>query len=166
MFFIYLTLIISFLLDGVLSNYLDYMLGDITLFNPLLTIVALLVIYPFFKKDENKYLIIAFIVGFLYDLFYTNLLFTNAILFLLLAIIYKYLYKKLEVNILTTAFSICLIITIYEITLSFLLFIFNIVPITTSEVFYLIVHSLILNVIYGDILYLISRRTKRKRRLN
>ena len=107
MFFVYLTLIISFLLDGVLSNYLDYMLGDITLFNPLLTLVALLVIYPFFKKDENKYLIIAFIVGFLYDLFYTNLLFTNAILFLLLAIIYKYLYKKLEVNILTTAFSIC-----------------------------------------------------------
>ena len=56
MFFVYLTLIISFLLDGVLSNYLDYMLGDITLFNPLLTLVALLVIYPFFKKDENKYL--------------------------------------------------------------------------------------------------------------
>ena len=50
MFFVYLTLIISFLLDGVLSNYLDYMLGDITLFNPLLTIVALLVIYTFLKK--------------------------------------------------------------------------------------------------------------------
>ena len=86
MFFVYFILITSFLLDGILSNYLDYMLGDITLFNPLLTIIALLIIYPFFRKNDNQYLVIAFITGFLYDLFYTNLLFTNAILFLLLAI--------------------------------------------------------------------------------
>ena len=86
-------------------------------------------------------------------------------LFLLLALIYSYLYKKLEVNVLTTAFSICLIISIYEIILAFLLFIFDIVPVTLSEVSYLIVNSLLLNVIYGEILYLISRITKRKRRL-
>ena len=166
MFFVYFILITSFLLDGILSNYLDYMLGDITLFNPLLTIIALLIIYPFFRKNDNQYLVIAFITGFLYDLFYTNLLFTNAILFLLLAIIYKYLYKKLAFNIITMSFSIILIITIYETILSFLLFIFNIVPITVTDVTYLIIHSLILNIIYGDILYLIASRTKRKRRLN
>ena len=93
MLFVYITVIISFLLDGVLSNFLNYMLGDISIFNPLLTIVAIIMIYPYFKKDENKYLITSFILGFLYDLFYTNLLFTDAILFLLLALIYSYLYK-------------------------------------------------------------------------
>lgn len=166
MLFVYITVIISFLLDGVLSNFLNYMLGDISIFNPLLTIVTIIMIYPYFKKDENKYFITSFILGFLYDLFYTNLLFTDVILFLLLALIYSYLYKKLEVNVLTTAFSICLIISIYEIILAFLLFIFDIVPVTFSEVSYLIVNSLLLNVIYGEILYLISRITKRKRRLN
>ena len=64
------------------------------------------------------------------------------------------------------SFSILLIITIYETILSFLLFIFNIVPITFTDVTYLIIHSLILNIIYGDILYLIASKTKRKRRLN
>ena len=56
-------------------------------------------------------------------------------------------------------------ISIYEIILAFLLFIFDIVPVTFSEVSYLVVNSLLLNVIYGEILYLISRITKCKRRL-
>ena len=54
MLFVYITVIISFLLDGVLSNFLNYMLGDISIFNPLLTIVTIIMIYPYFKKDENK----------------------------------------------------------------------------------------------------------------
>lgn len=42
MLFVYITVIISFLLDGVLSNFLNYMLGDISIFNPLLTIVTII----------------------------------------------------------------------------------------------------------------------------
>ena len=54
MLFVYITVIISFLLDGVLSNFLNYMLGDISIFNPLLTIVTIIMIYPYFKKDEKS----------------------------------------------------------------------------------------------------------------
>ena len=69
------------LLDGVLSNFLNYMLGDISIFNPLLTIVTIIMIYPYFKKDENKYFITSFILGFLYDLFYYKINYTIYVYF-------------------------------------------------------------------------------------
>ena len=78
-------LIISFILDGVLTNFLPYGVENISLFTPLLTIVALVVIYNFFYHEEKKYYILSFIVGILYDLFYTNLLFLDGLLFLLIA---------------------------------------------------------------------------------
>ena len=75
-------IIISLLLDGILSNYLPYLVNDLSLFTSLFTLVSIFIIYPFFKKKEKKYLITIFIIGIIYDLFYTNLLFFNGVLFL------------------------------------------------------------------------------------
>ena len=77
-------MIVSFILDGLLTNYLPYLVGDLSWFTPLLTVVSLFMIYPFYRKEEKKYFIIVFILGLLYDLFYTNLLFFNGVLFILI----------------------------------------------------------------------------------
>lgn len=74
-------LVISFFLDGILSNFLPYMVGDLSFFTPMLTITSLVVIYPFFTKHKKTYFIICFVTGIIYDFMYTNLLFYNAILF-------------------------------------------------------------------------------------
>ena len=166
MIFQIIIVIISFLLDGILSNFLPYMTNDLSLLTPYFTIVSLIIICPFFKKERNKYYILVGITGFLYDLFYTSLLFANAIFFLLLALIIDYLYKKLESNLLTNLFFIILIIMIYHLIYSLSLLIFNVVPININNILYLIGNSLILNIFYGEILYLICKYLPHKRHIN
>ena len=52
---------------------------------------------------------------------------------------------------------IVLVITIYEVLTASILLVFNIVPITFYKVIYKISHSLILNIIYGELLYLVIK---------
>ena len=49
--------IVSFFLDGILSNFLPYMVGDLSLFTPMLTIVSFVVVYPFFIKKTKWYFV-------------------------------------------------------------------------------------------------------------
>jgi len=150
-----ITILISLILDGVLTNYLPYLVNDLSLLTPLLTIVSIFLVYPFYRKKEKKYYITSFIIGMFYDLLYTNLLFFNAILFLIIALITKYIYKNFEISYLKIILYLIVIISLYEILTAGIILLFNLVPITFYKVFYKISHSLLLNVIYGEALYLI-----------
>lgn len=148
-------LVISFLLDGILSNFLPYMVGDLSLFTPMLTIVSFVVIYPFFTKTIRKYLTICFVTGLVYDFMYTNLLFYNAILFLGLGALVMILYRYIRLNWLSLFLFISLAIIGYEVMNVIVILIFQLVPMTFYRFLYKIGHSLLLNLIYGEILYLI-----------
>ena len=148
-------IIISLIFDGLLTNYLPYLVDDLSLFTPLFTVTILFLIYPFYRKKPKNYFITAFIVGMIYDSFYTNLLFFNAILFLIISIISYYLYKNLEVSYIRLILYIIIIIAAYESLTGIILFIFRIVPITPTKVIYKITHSLILNILYGELVFFI-----------
>ena len=87
-------LIISLLLDGIINNNIPYI--NLSLFTPLLTLISIIVIYPLYKKEDNKYLITIFITGIIYDLLYTNLLFYNGVLCVLLGLLNIYINKKIQ----------------------------------------------------------------------
>ena len=155
-------LIISLFLDGILTNYLPYLVNDLSLFTPLLTLVSIFMVYPLYKKEEKKYYIVIFIIGILYDLLYTNLLFFNGILFIGIGVLAKYFNKIFEINLLKLIIYITIIIIIYETTTALILLLFNIVPITFYKLIYKIGHSLILNILYSEILYLIIKFIPKK----
>ena len=155
-------IIISFILDGVLTNFLPYGVENISLFTPLLTIVALVVIYNFFYHEEKKYYILSFIVGILYDLFYTNLLFLDGLLFLLIAFVITKIYKLVGFNYMWIALDILISIIIYECSFALVIVIFNLVPMSIYRLLYKIGHSIILNIIYGELLYFIIRLLPKK----
>lgn len=150
-------MILSLLLDGLLTNFLPYLVNDLTYFTPLLTLVTIFLIYPFYRKKEKKYYITVFIMGIIYDLFYTNLLFLNATLFLLIALLTRLIYKNYEVAPLRLILYIIILITVYEGVQGLILWIFQVVPVTITKVFYKITHSLLLNILYSEIIYLIIR---------
>ena len=50
----YLMLVVSFLLDGILSNFLPYMNQSLSLFTPYFSVSFLFLMVPFFRKDEEK----------------------------------------------------------------------------------------------------------------
>lgn len=155
-------IVISLLLDGLLTNYLPFMINSLSVFTPLLTVVSLFVIYPLYDKKDNKYTITVFIIGIIYDLFYTNLLFIHAIIFLLLSILIKIIYKNFKIDILKVILFITILIISYESLMGFIIWIFHLNPITIQKLIYKISHSLILNIVYGEILFLIIKYLPKK----
>lgn len=85
---IYLILILSFYLEGLLNILLD-----VSFLIPLFSLMSIIVIYSYLKDEDKKYFIICLSVGLLYDVVYTNTLFLNASLFLLIGYITTRLYK-------------------------------------------------------------------------
>ena len=77
---------------GIISLFLELLLNQIipkeTYFLSLFTLVSLL-----FIKNGNKYYIYLFILGFIYDLFFTEIVFLHSILFLFLGYLLS-LFKK------------------------------------------------------------------------
>ena len=128
----------------------------------MLTVIAIFMIYPFFRKKEKKYFITIFIVGMIYDLLYTNLVFFNGVLFLIIGFISLEIYKNFEISYLKLIIYLILIISAYEILTGIILLVFNMVPVTLYKVLYKITHSLILNIIYGELIYLIINLIPKK----
>ena len=60
-------LLISFILEGIISNVIPL---D-SLFIPMFSVVALLVTYPLFNDNKIKFLIYSGSLGLLYDLTYS-----------------------------------------------------------------------------------------------
>ena len=155
-------LIVSILLDGVLTNFLPYLVNDLSIFTPLFTVVSIFIIYPLNRKKETKFFILIFIVGIIYDLLYTNLLFLNGLLFVLIALLSKVIYKNFETGYFKLIIYTILIIIVYESVYAGILFIYRVVPITFYKLIYKISHTLILNIIYTEILYLIINKLPKK----
>ena len=154
--------IISILLDGLLTNYLPYLVNDLSLFTPLFTVTSIFLLFPFYRKNSKEYLIHMFLLGILYDLFHTNLLFLDGILFLGIAYLSKIIYQNFEVSYLRVLIYIPILIFFYESFFALILFLFQIVPITVEGVFYKITHSILINLIYGEILLIIIRIIPKK----
>ena len=155
-------IILSLLLDGILTNYLPYLTNDLSFFTPSLTLISIFLIYPFYKKNKKKYRITIFILGFLYDLFYTNLFFYNAIIYLLLGYLIEFIYKNLEISFLRNILYLVLLIILYESINALIILIFHFVPMTLDKLIYKISHTLLLNIIYGEIIYLIIKIIPKK----
>ena len=155
-------IVISLLFDGLLTNYLPYLVNDISYFTPLFTVVSIFIIYPFYRKNNKKYFITIFLLGFIYDLFYTNLLFYNAVIFLIIGIISRFINKNFETSFLKLIIYTVIIVVLYESISAGILFVFNIVPISFDKLFYKISHSLLLNIIYMETIYIVIKIIPKK----
>ena len=154
--------IISLFIDGLLTNILPYTINDLSIFTPMFTILLPIVIYPFYIKQEKKYLSTLIITGIIYDIFYTNLLFYNAIVLFIFGLIIIKLYKNIGYNYYKVLVYSLLLIVLYELFNATIILVLNLVPITPYRVFYKIIHSILLNLIYISIIYLIIKKLPKK----
>lgn len=152
-------ILVSFILDIILSNLLPYMRENLSFFTPLIVPITIYLIYPYYKDNIKKYLILITIIGVIYDLLMTNLLFFDAILFFIIGIITIYMNKNIRKTHISNIISIILIIIIYELLEAVFFIILNTIRINLYELIYYITHSLLLNIIYGVIIYSIEKNT-------
>lgn len=146
------TVLISFLFDSLISNIIT--LNSILL--PLCSLISLIIIYPFFHKETNNYLKWAFGLGLLYDVVYTDTILLNAMTFLLLAYIIKSIYQYISNNAINIMIVSFITIVLYRFTTFLLLITVGYIKDDFNLLVTSIYSSLLLNITYGVILYLIT----------
>ena len=148
--------VISFLLDALISNHIGYTLTDPSIFKTIFTIVSLVSIYPYFNNDK-KYLYILIITGILFDIIYTGTFLFVTLIFVIIYLVNKFLDFFLPFNLLNINILSIVSIYIYHI-LSFI--ILNLVKYNSYNInllFNIILHSIISTIIYTTIIYFILR---------
>ena len=175
---IYLILVISFLLDNLISFFLNTNL----LFNPLLSLVSLIIIFIYYprpprgrtapvcqtfryiyyhRKNENKYLITSFVLGLVYDIVCTDTIFLNAGIYLLLSLFIIKFYKIFSYNLLNSAILLIIVIIIYRSITFLVLSNFNFISFNLYHLLQSIYSSLILNLLYLSFFFLKKKKYKR-----
>ncbi len=156
-------LIISFLLDSIVSNFISF---D-SLFQPLFTLMALIIIFPYFisHKGNQNYLLTCFITGICYDLIYTDTLVIHGFLFLLIGYIIMKLNLVLASNCLNDIIIGVIIIIFYRLIMYALLLITANISFDIFAIIKGIYSSLILNIIYIFLVFLITDKISDKMKI-
>ena len=149
--------VISLLLDGILSKYIN--VNSILI--PLFTIMSLIIIYPYFY-DQKKYLRYCAILGLLYDIAYMNTVFYNFFVFILLAFIISFFYYLFSNKLLITIFISLITICSYRIINYLFLVVIKNYDINFNVLLKSIYSSLILNVIFCILGYILSKLYSKK----
>ena len=137
-------LIIAIYLDGIIPIYSNYYL----LSN--LSIITVILIYPFFTKHKIIYITILIIGGIIYDLMYTNVLFLNSIIYFCIYLLLDKNFKKMNISIIFKYYFIYLLVLFSS---------FYIVK-YTKDLFFLLrifTSSIILNTVYILLIYLLFK---------
>jgi cell shape-determining protein MreD len=148
MFLSVIVLIISFILDGMLSIYESYSIFGIFYVNTIFSVIALVLIYPYFNHDTSKYLKCCIVFGVLYDVVYTNTLLLYSAIFFLLGITIKFLYGYLSNNFINGLITTCITIFIFYIMSSFILFLVGYISFDIKLILLNTASILLINIIF------------------
>ena len=146
-------IIFSFVLESIVSNLVPI---NTNFFNPCFVLVSLIVLYTYFDKYSKKYLITCLIVGFIYDLVFTSTLFFFSIIFLILGLIIKYICSKISNNFISVNILTLIIIILFRVIVYFTLVVTNYFVYDFNYLIKGIYSSILLNVIYASILFLLT----------
>ena len=149
-------LVISFLLEGIVSNFVPMN----SFLIPLFTLISLIIIYPLFD-ETNEYYKYAFVTGLVYDLFYTDTILFHAIIFCFIALIIKRLNLVLSDNYLNVLVIIALCILIYRIITYVFLVIVGTVMFDMVDLLFSVLNSYVINLIYGLIVFFVVKKLQR-----
>lgn len=137
---IILLTLFTFILDITFNLYIN-----IKLLYPMFTISFLIILY-FLIKNKNNYLLYSIVLGFIYDLIYSNI-FINTILFLIISLIIKNIFNK-NISIYKIIFTFLIIIFIYDLSLFLYVVIVNKYLYSINIFINKYISSLIINFIY------------------
>ena len=147
----YLVLVISLLLEAIFSNIVSLN----SLFIPLFLITSLVIIYPYFCKKNINFFLVCLVSGFLYDLIFADSLFINTLSFSFAGIIIILGYSYVNYSIYSSNILNIIVIILYRIISYLLLCIIGYTTFNENILLSGVSSSLILNIIYGLILYLV-----------
>ena len=148
--------ILSFVLDGFMSNYINNSLTNYSYFNTIYSLISLVIIYNYFENDK-KYLSFLLVTSVLFDIVYTNTFPVNTLIFLIIYFLIKKINYYVPNNYLTINIKTVLCITIYHILSYFILLFIDAYNYPLKVLWIIISRNIIMTIIYTTISYLIFK---------
>ncbi len=149
--------IISFLLDGIISNIIPFNLVDPSYFKTIYSVISLVIIYNYFDNPK-KYLTILITLGVFFDIIYTNTFILNIIVFLIIYIVLSNLDYIITNNIFTINLKSIVCISTYHITTYIILLLANYNNYSIKLLGLILVRSIFMTIIYTTISYLVMNK--------
>ena len=161
---IYLVLILSFLLDGIIFSLFSFT----DPISPLFTMLSLLIIYPYSDTTKKVYYVCPLVLGILYDIAYGNSLFLNTLIFLGYSYLLVKIFKIFTINFINVLIISNLSIVLYRTIICLFMHIIGIMEFNIGVLMDSITHSIISNFVYITTFYVsvtfLSSKFKIKKR--
>ena len=156
--------IISFLLDGIISNIIPFNLVDPSYFKTIYSIISIVIIYNYFD-NHKKYLTILITLGVFFDVIYTNTFILNIIVFIIIYIVLSNLDYIITTNIFTINLKSIVCISTYHISTYIILLLANYNNYSIKLLGLILIRSIIMTIIYTTISYLIMNKIYEYKRI-
>ena len=156
--------IISFLLDSLMSNILPFNLVDPSWFKTIYSVISLVILYNYFD-NQKKYLSILIVLGIFFDIVYTNTFIVNIIVFLIIYFILSQLDYIITTNIFTINLKSITCISLYHILTYIILLLANYNNYSIKLLGIILLRSIIMTIIYTTISYLIMNKIYDNKRI-
>ena len=156
--------IISFLLDGIVSNLIPFNLVDPSCLKTIYSVVSLVIIYNYFD-NQKKYLQILIVLGIFFDIVYTNTFILNIVVFITIYIILSNLDYVITTNIFTINLKSIVCISSYHILTYIILLLANYNSYSIKLLGIILLRSIIMTIIYTTISYLIMNKIYDNKRI-
>ena len=140
-------LIISTIIDLLLSTNITNIYQNLNYFFPLILITSLPISY-LLTKNKIIFFIAIIIIGIIYDLLYSDIPLINLYFLILLTLLTKIFYQNKKPTTLNITILTLIGVITYDLYLSLILILTKTQNITINDIIYKETHSLILNIIY------------------
>ncbi len=140
-------LIISSVIDILLSTNITNEYQNINYFFPLILISSIPISYTLIKQ-KKLFFILLIILGILYDLLYSNVPLINLYYFLLVGLLINIYYANKKPTILNIFILSTISFLLYDTYIALTLILTNNINITIQDIIYKTTHSLLTNIIY------------------
>ena len=140
-------LIISTIIDLLLSTNITNTYQNLNYFFPLILITSLPISY-LLTKNKIIFFIAIIIIGIIYDLLYSDIPLINLYFLILLTLLTKIFYQNKKPSTLNITILTLIGVITYDLYLSLILILTKTQNITINDIIYKETHSLILNIIY------------------
>lgn len=154
--------VLSFYLDGLLSIYLPREIVNLSYFTTIYSLVALVIIYGYFH-NHKKYLYILFILGFFFDIVYTNTMLLNVIIFFLLYLLLNKLDYYLSDNLFTINIKALIVVYAYHLITYIILLMMHYNSYNFKMFCNILLKNTLMTILYATISYIIIDKIFLKR---
>ena len=149
--------IISFLIDSLMSNILPFNLVDPSWFKTIYSVISLVILYNYFD-NQKKYISIVIVLGIFFDIVYTNTFILNIVVFLIIYFILSQLDYIITTNIFTINLKSIICVLLYHLLTYIILLLANYNNYSIKLLGIILLRSLIMTIIYTTISYLIMNK--------